>query len=205
LSCLAGLAFVTDEEPTVRASVRATTTWLLALNGQCHALSAALQSTIRRRTKSSSVTNCPFRVAGGRALASPPIRFTGGSQARPPATRLKPSWRHSLKNGIVTKEKTPRSVGWSTNAFLRLRAAFAENGDRVLAAADRPRGGQSGRENNSSRLPVCHEPNLRLASNFVVSSMIVRSGVSRVSSEGVGSEEIDSSIRLPSQWVGCFQ
>lgn len=35
-------------------------------------------------------------------------------------------------------------------------------------AAGRLRGEQPGRENNSSRLPVCHEPNLRLTSSFVV-------------------------------------
>lgn len=45
--------------------------------------------------------------------------------------------------------------------------------DVVLAAAvHRLRGEQPGRENNSSRLLRCHEPNLRHASNFVVSTVV---------------------------------
>lgn len=45
--------------------------------------------------------------------------------------------------------------------------------DAVLAAAVvRLRGEQPGRENNSSRLLRCHEPNLRHASNFVVSTVV---------------------------------
>lgn len=59
------------------------------------------------------------------------------------------------------------------------------------ALVGRLRGEQSGRENNSSRLPVCHEPNQRLTSKFVVGKIVWMN-----SSEGVGAEEFGFSVSV---------
>ena len=147
--------------------------------GQCHGRSTALQSTFRRWTKSSPGTTFPFRVAGGRALTSPQTQiYWGLARARPPATHLKRTRRRSLKNGIAQKKKRLGRLDGRPIRFSFSGAAFAKNGDSVLkAVVCGPRGEQSGRENNSSRLPVCHEPNLRLASNFVVSTVVCDPGI----------------------------
>jgi hypothetical protein len=75
-------------------------------------------------------------------------------------------------------------IGSSVSQRFQIQKLLTRSVVVLEASVGRPRGGQPGRENKSFRLPVCHEPNLRLASNFIVSTVVLVN-----SSEGVGSEE----------------